>query len=138
MNPEKIFRNFLKCGLAGWCIEILFTALHSWQRRDLTLKGSTSVWMFPIYGMAAFLKPIGDALKGHSVFFRGCVYAVCIFAAEYCTGRFLWKRRLCPWDYGNSRFQIGRVIRLDYAPCWFGAGLIFEKLLKEKPPAVLS
>ncbi|MCI8286616.1 MAG: hypothetical protein HFH89_02930, partial [Lachnospiraceae bacterium] len=46
-------KNFLKCGLAGWCMEISFTALDSLRRRDMTLKGCTSLWMFPIYGCAA-------------------------------------------------------------------------------------
>jgi len=52
-----------------------------------------------------------------------------IFSTEYITGKLLSRKNLCPWDYSNSRFNIGRVIRLDYAPYWFGAGLIFERLL---------
>ena len=50
-NSFKTFgRSFLLCGLCGWCMEILFTALHSLRRRDLRLTGNTSLWMFPIYG----------------------------------------------------------------------------------------
>ena len=45
-----MLKNFLKCGLTGWCMEISFTALDSLRRRDMTLKGCTSLWMFPIYG----------------------------------------------------------------------------------------
>ena len=55
-------KNFLKCGLAGWCLEIIFTSLASLRRRDLTLKGNTSLWMFPIYGCAAVLAPVGRLL----------------------------------------------------------------------------
>ena len=52
-NSFKTFgRSFLLCGLCGWCMEILFTALHSLRRRDLRLTGNTSLWMFPIYGPA--------------------------------------------------------------------------------------
>lgn len=137
MNPEKILKNFMKCGFAGWGMEILFTALHSLQRRDMTLKGTTSVWMFPIYGTAAFLQPVCRRLSGKPALARGFVYALCIFLTEYCTGRFLWKRRLCPWDYGSSRYHIGHVIRLDFAPYWIAAGLFFEQLLKERKPAEL-
>ena len=51
------------------------------------------------------------------------------FTVEYLSGRLLWKHDLCPWDYGKSRFHIHRIIRLDYAPWWFLAGLFFEKIL---------
>ena len=46
------FKNFLKCGLAGWCMEILFTSADSLRRRDMTLKGTTSLWMFPTIAYA--------------------------------------------------------------------------------------
>lgn len=127
------FKNFLKCGLAGWCIEILFTSLDSLRRRDMTLKGNTSIWMFPIYGSAAALKPLSRLLAKKSPWLRGFTYMGLIFSAEYLSGSFLAKHKLCPWDYRRSRWNIGRVIRLDYAPCWFLAGLLFEQLLSPDP-----
>ena len=36
---------------------------------------------------------------------------------------------MCPWDYSGAKTSIKGVIRLDYAPYWMIAGLIFEKLL---------
>jgi len=123
------FKNFLKCGLTGWCMEIIFTSLDALRHRDKTLTGHTSIWMFPIYGCAALLAPISRLLKQKSLFTRGLTYMSLIFSTEYITGKLLSRKNLCPWDYSNSRFNIGRVIRLDYAPYWFGAGLIFERLL---------
>ena len=125
----SFMKSFLKCGLAGWCLEILFTAVGSLRRRDLTLKGVTSVWMFPIYGCGAFLGLLGRFLKKLPVWFRGLTYMSMIFSAEYLSGSFLSRHRLCPWDYGRSRWNVNRVIRLDYAPCWFAAGLLFERML---------
>lgn len=121
--------NFLKCGLAGWCMEILFTSMDALRRRDLTLKGSTSLWMFPIYGSAAVLSPVCRLLGRKSFWTRGLTYMALIFSGEYLSGILLSKRRLCPWDYGRSRWNISRIIRLDYAPCWFCAGLLFERLI---------
>ncbi len=122
-------KNFLKCGLTGWCMEILFTSMDSLRRRDLTLKGATSVWMFPIYGSAAFIAPVGRLLEHKPVWLRGITYMSMIFSAEYLTGRLLSRHKLCPWNYGRSRWNINNVIRLDFAPCWFAAGLLFERLL---------
>lgn len=126
----KLFiRDFLRCGLFGWCMEILFTALNAFRRRDMRLKGTTSIWMFPIYGCAAFLKPLSILLRKCPVFLRGITYMSLIFSAEYISGRFLTHKKLCPWDYSRSRFHIHKVIRLDFAPYWFVAGLLFERLL---------
>ncbi len=125
-------KNFLKCGLTGWCMEIIFTAIGSLRNRDMTLKGVTSLWMFPIYGCAAVVAPLSRLLKNRSVGFRGLTYMSMIFSTEYLAGRLLSRHSLCPWDYAKSRWHIDRVIRLDYAPYWFGAGLLFEKLLSHK------
>ncbi|MCM1193422.1 MAG: putative ABC transporter permease [Butyrivibrio sp.] len=132
-NTVNFTKNFLKCGLIGWCMEILFTALGSLRSRDFTLKGVTSVWMFPIYGCAAVIAPLSRLLQNRPVWFRGLTYMSIIFSAEYLTGSLLSRHRLCPWNYGRSRWNINRIIRLDYAPCWFGAGLLFERLLNSSP-----
>ena len=123
------YKNFLKCGLAGWCMEIVFTAMDALRRRDMTLKGNTSLWMFPIYGSAAVLTPVSRLLHEKSVWTRGLAYMSIIFSTEYLTGILLEKHRLCPWNYSKSRWNISRVIRLDFAPYWFCAGLLFERLL---------
>lgn len=128
-NTATFVKNFFKCGLMGWCMEILFTALGSLRSRDLTLKGMTSIWMFPIYGCAAVIAPVSRLLKDRPTWFRGLTYMGLIFSTEYLTGSLLNRHRLCPWNYSRSRWNVNRVIRLDYAPCWFGAGLLFERLL---------
>ena len=49
------WKTFFICGLTGWCMEILFTSLGGLLRGDLLLNGHTSIWMFPIYGLAAVI-----------------------------------------------------------------------------------
>ena len=126
---SRFIKNFLLCGLTGWCLEIIFTALCSLHRRDLTLKGYTSIWMFPIYASASFLSPLFRLLQHKSLLTRGLTYMSCIFAAEYCSGNILKKHHLCPWDYSSSALNIKGLIRLDFAPLWFFTGLLFEKLI---------
>ena len=125
----NFLKNFFKCGLMGWCLEILFTSMAALRRRDMTLKGNTSLWMFPIYGSAAILSPISRLLSRKSAWTRGFTYMGLIFSMEYLTGSLLSRKKICPWDYGRSRWNVGRVIRLDFAPYWFCAGLLFEHLL---------
>lgn len=128
---KKFMHNYIHCGLLGWFLELLFTAFHAFRKRDLRLPCTTSVWMFPIYGLAALLAPLARILRGHNFIFRGLVYTGMIFTGEFTTGLWLRKRELCPWNYERSRWNLAKVIRLDYAPCWFITGLLFERLLTE-------
>lgn len=125
-------KSFILCGLTGWCMEVLWTGTHAIMSRDPKLTCKTSVWMFPIYGMAALLSPICQRLKGKNIFLRGGIYTLCIFATEYTTGSVLKKYDVCPWDYSSHPANINGIIDLSYAPLWFGAGLFFEKLLERE------
>ena len=128
---KKWIHNYIHCGLLGWFLEMIFTAFHAFRRRDLRLTCTTSVWMFPIYGLASLLAPLCRMLRRHNFILRGLVYMCLIFTAEFFTGTWLRRRGLCPWNYEHSRWNLGKVIRLDYAPCWFVTGLLFERLLAE-------
>ena len=111
-------------------MEILYTAFRSYQKSNSPkLMGNTSIWMFPIYGMACLLSPICRLLKGKNTVIRGGVYTFCIFVGEFFTGSFLRRIDACPWDYSDAPLNVKGLIRLDYAPLWFSAGLLFEKIL---------
>ena len=47
------------CGLTGWGLEILLTAVEAFAAGDMKFMGKTSIYMFPIYGMGILLGPIG-------------------------------------------------------------------------------
>lgn len=139
---KRIPVDFLKCGVAGWCLEVIFTSLESVANHDWRLMGRTSLLMFPIYGCGAFLAPIGrwvDRWIGESplnlrdkTIRHGLLYMVLIFAGEYISGAFLKARGICPWDYTGRQTNIGGLIRLDFAPLWFGTGLLFEQITKKR------
>ena len=125
-------RNFFLRVLTGRCLETLLTSIGNCSRHDLRLIGQTSVWMFPIYGMACIIKPLYRYFKKIPALFRGFIYSTGIFCFEYLSGSLLKKHHLCPWDYSNAPTNINGVIRLDYAPVWMAAGLIFEKILSKE------
>ena len=128
---KKYIHNFIHCGILGWCMEITFTALNSFRRRQFKLTGNTSIWMFPIYGCACFLAPVSRLLKKKTPLVRGLSYAALIFTGEFITRTLLNKKDICPWDYSRSKWHIKKIIRLDYLPFWFMAGLLFERLISE-------
>ena len=134
--------NFCKCGIAGWCLEVMFTSMESVMAHDWRLMGRTSLLMFPIYGMGALLAPIvnwvdrwiGDSpCRTTDQYMRhGVLYMVLIFTAEYVSGTWLKARGMCPWDYTGRQSSINGLIRLDFAPLWFATGLFFERLTRQK------
>lgn len=141
-------QNFFKCGVTGWCLEVMFTSVESIAAGDWRLMGKTSLLMFPIYGMGALLGPIGKGMDnwlgdgGSSGAFRissrdrairhGMLYMVLIFLVEYGSGMILRTHGMCPWDYSGRHSNINGLIRLDFAPLWFGTGLLFEQITKKK------
>lgn len=124
-------------------MEIIFTSMESIVLKDFRLMGRTSLLMFPIYGLGAMLGPIGrmvdnwlgdrKTISPKDRFLRhGFNDMVLIFVAEYVSGFLLRLAGICPWDYSGRNMNVDGLIRLDFAPCWFGAGLLFERITKRK------
>ncbi len=123
-----LFQRFLIYGAIGWCVEVVFTGLISLIRKDVSATAQTYLWMHPIYGLAMLgLEAVVNALAHWSWPVRGLVYLSLIYAVEFASG-WLLKRMLgrCPWDYSGHGWNVKGLIRLDYAPAWFLAGLMFE------------
>ncbi len=88
--------------------------------------------MFPIYGCGCLLAPLFRLLRTLPGLLRGSIYAGLILTGEYLSGSLLKRKDMCPWDYGRSRWNVGRIIRLDYFPCWIVTGLLMEAALNQK------
>ncbi len=127
--------RFLLYGIFGWCVEIVWTAgyaligaLASGRRPDARLEGRTYLWMLLIYGGGGLLFEVAHAaLLPFPWFVRGVFYMLGCFIVEYITGWLLKALTgTIPWDYSDRRWHVHGLIRLDYAPAWFGFGLLLE------------
>ena len=72
-------KAFILCGLTGWCMEILWTGLHSILSGELTMTGKTSLLMFPIYGCGAIIRPLSDKLSDFSSWNLSAVLFCAVF-----------------------------------------------------------
>lgn len=127
---KRLFLSFIKCGMIGWSLECLFTGLDSFLHRgDPKLRSCSSIWMFPIYGLASLIRPIYGQIHRANFMIRGGIYSILIITAEYITGTLLKKKGACPWDYHDAKYNVDGVIRLDYLPIWFFVGLLYERIL---------
>ncbi len=121
--------RFMIYGFIGWCVEVLWTGLGSAFAGDKRLIGHTYLWMFLIYGCAIFLEPIHNLIINWPLWMRGVIWVILIYFMEYISGSLIkYYIGECPWDYGGKKYAVRGLIRLDYAPAWFIAGLLFEKL----------
>ena len=122
-------KNFILCGLTGWCLEIFWTGLHAFLQGETTMIGKTSLLMFPIYGCASVIPIVYQRISRIPTACRGLVYTAGIFFTEFTSGSILKHFHMCPWNYNDAPLQYKGLIRLDYAPLWFITGLLFEKIL---------
>jgi uncharacterized membrane protein len=123
-----MIKRYLLYGVVGWSMEIVWTGLYSLVSGDLALEAYTSLWMFFIYGSAVFLEPLHDIIRSWNVIIRGIIWVVIIWGIEYSTGKVLLALlHVYPWRY-FGKFAIEGIVRLDYAPAWFLAGLLFERM----------
>ena len=123
-------KNFMIFGVLGWCAEILWTGVCSFLLGDAALTAQTYLWMFPIYGCAALIKPVYQKISSLPAVLRGCIYTAGIYFAEFFSGSVLKHFGICPWDYSDAALNVNGLIRLDYAPIWFAVGLLFEWMLR--------
>jgi uncharacterized membrane protein len=122
-------KRFVIYGLVGLLMEVFWNGFWALVKGDINIVGSTSLWMFPVYGATIVLEYVHNYIRELPTLVRGGVYTLLIFTTEFISG---WIFRniigVSPWDYSGSPFSIYGLIRLDYAPAWFIAGLLFEKL----------
>jgi len=118
--------RFLLFGVIGWCLEIIWTGFGALVRGDFRMSAKTSVWMFLIYGCAAFFQPIIRNVIGFPLLIRGLIYVFLIFTIEFIAGMTMKQFDACPWDYSAAKLNVMGIIRLDYAPVWFVVGILFE------------
>ena len=128
-------KNFIICGLTGWCMEVAFTSASALCKQDKKLMGQTSAWMFPIYGSAALIGEISPKISHWPTAIRALLYGSAIMTGEYISGSLLTKFDICPWSYKGCKYTINDIVRLDYLPFWMIAGLIFERLLDNEKAA---
>ncbi|MBS2030218.1 MAG: hypothetical protein JST54_20110 [Deltaproteobacteria bacterium] len=120
--------RFFIYGLLGWVVEVLFTGASAVLARDRAATARTYLWMHPIYGLGMLaLDQLGTHMSAVSWPARAALYVAVIYAMEFASGSIL--RRVlgrCPWDYGATGINVRGLVRLDYAPAWYLAALLFD------------
>lgn len=132
--------RFTVFAAVGVALEVVFTALLDYHDTgNVRLMGQSYVWMLPIYGSIPFaLDAVYPRVRSVSIPWRIIIYVALILAGEYLSG---WALKtfvgMCPWEpgYRGKPWAVHGLMRLDYAPAWAVAALIFETLYLSLKPA---
>jgi len=134
----KKWMLFFAFACIGITTEIFFTAISSVVESMLNnepisrrLLGFSYIWMFPIYGLIAFLAPIVfGLLSKYPLILRLFLAAIVIFCVEFITGFLLDQLTgSCPWEYKHGYHVMG-YIQLEYLPAWMLFVFMIEKIYK--------
>lgn len=113
---------FLVYGFAGLLVEVFFTSLFCNHR---SLIGKTYLWMLPIYGTGGLLLHYTNQLP-LMLLLKFILFLIEIYVVEFLSGFLLRKLiGICPWDYGDSKYSIKGLIRLDYCVFWICLSVLF-------------
>lgn len=96
-------KAFILCGLTGWCMEILWTGLHSILSGELTMTGKTSHFNVSHLRMRCHHPALlSGKLSAVPLFVLRRIYTVGFFFVEFISGALLRCFHMCPWDYSNT------------------------------------
>jgi len=119
--------DYLFWGMFGLTLEITFTAI---RKRDISLIGHTSLWMFPVYavGLTHGLDFIMESIE--SPVLRYFSYPFFVWSIEILIGFPARAIDIRIWDYRYlpDKFHWKGVISFFHFPVWVLFGIICENV----------
>ena len=131
IHTKRVALRFLLFALFGLLLEVFLSSAIGFWKGDLTPRGHTSVWMLFDYGLLGVLiMPMARPLIrwGVPLPVRAFVYMLAIYAVEYPSGALFTALGMQVWNNGWCRWNFHDHIALDFAPVWYGVGLVVEYL----------
>lgn len=142
LGLRRALIRFTMFGILGNAFEVWGTGLGRLSWDNFVMRGHSSPWMFPIYGLLGFLvAPISEPLKrwGAPYLARAAVYMLGIFLVEYLSGLLLLLVGLnklhgnmyeAVWDYSGTPWNLHGQIKAQFIPVWYGVGLVVEPVYR--------
>lgn len=137
---RRVLIRFLVFGVLGLAFEVCGTGLGGLSRGNIVMRGYSSPWMIPIYGMLGVIFwPVASRLRERRIPLplRAVVYMLGIFAIEFASGMLYLAvglnklgadRSHAVWDYTGDPYSLYGQIALRFVPAWYFLGLIAERV----------
>ncbi len=139
LNARRMLTRFVIFGVLGLAFEVFGTGLGQLRHGHIVMRGYSSPWMIPVYGMLGVVFwPIAARLRAARIPLplRAVVYMLGIFAVEFVSGmvflavglnRFNADRNHAVWDYTGEPYSLYGQISARFIPAWYFLGLIAER-----------
>ncbi|HNR31350.1 MAG TPA: hypothetical protein PKI11_10715 [Candidatus Hydrogenedentes bacterium] len=140
LNARRTWIRFLIFGVLGLAFEVFGTGLSQLRRGRIVMRGYSSPWMIPVYGMLGVIFwPIAARLREWRIPLplRAVVYMLGIFAVEFVSGMIFLavglnkiggSRETAVWDYSGDPYALYGQISLRFVPAWYFLGFIAERV----------
>ena len=112
----------------GVGLEVLFTSIGDYiKHKDLSFRGKSYLWMFPIYGSwGLIIGPLYHLISPVPLILRGFIYLFIIMAGEFIYGYILKLAiKKCPWEY-KTRWTLMGFVNFAFIPYWLVFGYLSE------------
>lgn len=142
LNGKRMAVRFMLFGLLGLAFEVWGTAFVPYQGNRWLVRGLSSPWMIPIYGLLGIVfEPIRQQLVRRKTpyLLRAAIYMAAIFLVEYAAGMLFLAVGLnqrhashmdVVWDYSGLPLNLHGQICLLWTPIWYVTGLVLEPLYR--------
>ena len=140
LNMKRMWIRFLILGVLGLAFEVCGTGFGQLSRGHIVMRGYSSAWMIPVYGMLGIIFwPIASRLRAWRIPLplRAVVYMLGIFAVEFAFGMLYLavglnkhgaSREFAVWDYTGDPHSLYGQIALRFVPAWYFLGFISERV----------
>ena len=99
--------NFFLCGSAGWCLEILWTGLHSLLAGQRTMTRQNFSFDVSHLRLCRSYRTAVCQNLHRFLFFTGDFFILFgFYLVEFLSGSVLKQFGMCPWDYSGARFSV--------------------------------
>lgn len=142
INQKRALWRFIIFGVLGMFFEACSMAYGVAQQGNWSLRGASSPWMFPIYGLIGLiLEPLGAPMRARRIplLLRALVYVIVFYVVEFTSGSlYLWwafnqrgvDNMHTVWDYGWTKYHLNGQVSLDMLPFWYVFCLSLEFLYR--------
>ena len=129
-NAKRVFARFVIFGFLGMLFEVVLGGFwRLFADGEPLLRGFSSMWMIPDYGMLGILTmPLARPMlrRKFPLVLRAFVYMICIYIIEFISGWIFDQFGLKVWSNLGLKYQLCGYVALRYAPCWYFIGLVAE------------
>lgn len=142
LNAKRALWRWIMFGILGLFFEMCVMSMGVAREGNWSLRGASSPWMLPIYGLIGLiLEPVGAPLRrrGIPLPLRAVIYVMIFYVVEFSSGSLYLALGInkhgvdnmhTVWDYSGMAYNINGQVTFSLLPFWYAFCFILEFLYR--------